>query len=136
MKEEAENQPVDKAFTEECNRVLNAVSDTLYAVGGKWKLMIIISIARGNKRFTELQRQVTGISSRVLSSELKDLEINGFVEKKVTAPVGYPVQIEYHLTEYSHTLEDVVAAMTAWGIQHREKIKNDWAAQSAARQDK
>jgi DNA-binding HxlR family transcriptional regulator len=129
MKEESENQSIDKAFTEECTKVLNAVSDTLYAVGGKWKLMIIISIARGNKRFTELQRQVTGISSRVLSSELKDLEINGFVEKKVTAIVGYPVQIEYHLTEYSHTLEDVVAAMTAWGIQHREKIKNDWAAQ-------
>ncbi len=100
-----------------------AVSDALYAIGGKWKLMIIIAMARGNKRFTEIQRQVTGISARVLSSELKELEQNGFLLKKVA--VGYPVSIEYELLPYSQTLEEVVGAMTKWGIQHREKIRNE-----------
>lgn len=119
-KREEENS---KSFTDECNKVLMAVSDALYAVGGKWKLMIIIAMARGNKRFTEIQRQVVGISARVLSSELKELEANGFIIKKVTN--GYPVSIDYELLPYSQTLEEVVGAMTRWGIQHREKIKSE-----------
>jgi len=122
MKINNENTVI-KEFTEECNKVLGAVSDALYAIGGKWKLMIIIAMARGNNRFTELQRQVKGISARVLSSELKELEMNGFIIKKVSA--SYPVTIEYELLPYSHTLEGVVNAMTQWGMQHREKIKND-----------
>lgn len=120
----------NKAFTEECNMILAAVGDALYAIGGKWKLMIIISIARGNKRFTELQRQVKGISARVLSSELKDLEQTGFVVKKVS--VGYPVLIEYELTPYSHTLEKVVGSLTEWGIQHRQKIKSEGSASQSS----
>ncbi|THD32376.1 MAG: transcriptional regulator [Flavobacterium johnsoniae] len=126
MTEPAENQGENKAFTEECHKVLMAVSDALYAIGGKWKLMIIIAMARGNRRFTEIQRQVTGISAKVLSSELKELEMNGFIIKKVEN--GYPVTIEYELLPYSHTLEEVVGAMTRWGMQHREKIKKERTA--------
>ncbi len=121
MLQTEENPIENKAFTEDCHKVLMAVSDALYAIGGKWKLMIIIAMARGNKRFTEIQRQVTGISARVLSSELKELEMNGFIIKKVEN--GYPVSIEYELLPYSHTLKEVVGAMTKWGMQHREKIK-------------
>lgn len=127
MKEESAEGQGNKEFTEECNRILSAVSDALYAIGGKWKLMIIIAIARGNHRFTEIQKQIKGISAKVLSSELKDLEANGFLVKKVDA--GYPVTIEYQLLPYSQTLEEVVDAMTRWGIQHREKIKSEWSAE-------
>ncbi|MCC8410870.1 helix-turn-helix transcriptional regulator [Mucilaginibacter sp. UR6-1] len=119
-----------KEFTDECNKVLNAVSDALYAIGGKWKLMIIIAMARGNNRFTELQKQVKGISARVLSSELKELELNGFIIKKVTN--GYPVTIEYQLLSYSHTLEEIVGAMTRWGMQHREKIRSERSTSGSA----
>lgn len=121
MAKKEENQTDTKAFTEECNTILMAVSDALYVIGGKWKLMIIIAMARGNKRFTEIQRQVKGISARVLSHELKELELNGFIIKKVA--VGYPVSVEYELLPYSETLEEVVGALTKWGMQHREKIK-------------
>ena len=55
-------QPVNKKFTEECTKMLNAVSDALYAVAGKWKLMISIAMASGNNRFTELQKLAKGIS--------------------------------------------------------------------------
>lgn len=130
MEKSKENQIDSKAFTEECNTVLMAVSDALYAIGGKWKLMIIISMARGNKRFTEIQRQVNGISARVLSSELKELEMNGFIIKKVA--VGYPITIEYELLPYSHTLEEVVGAMTKWGMQHRQKIKDETSANAVS----
>ena len=134
MEEVKENQIDNKAFTEECNTVLMAVSDALYAIGGKWKLMIIIAMARGNKRFTEIQRQVSGISARVLSSELKELEQNGFIIKKVA--VGYPVSIEYELLPYSQTLEEVVGAMTKWGIQHRQKIRAESALESTSKKSK
>jgi len=123
MKEENEKPTVSKEFTDECTRILSAVSDALYAIGGKWKLMIIIAMARGDNRFTELQKQVKGISARVLSSELKELELNGFIVKKVS--VGYPVVIEYELLPYSHTLEKVVSSLTEWGMQHRQKVKDD-----------
>ncbi|MDA3615938.1 winged helix-turn-helix transcriptional regulator [Polluticaenibacter yanchengensis] len=111
-------------FSEDCHKLLASVSDALYAIGGKWKLMIIIAMARGNNRFTELQRMVNGISARVLSSELKELELNGFIIKKVS--VGYPVTIEYQLLPYSETLQGVVSALSQWGTQHRDKIKNDY----------
>ena len=123
MEKDSNLTPANKEFTEECTTVLNAVSDALYVIGGKWKLMIIIAMARGNSRFTELQRQVKGISARVLSGELKELELNGFIVKKVS--VGYPVIIEYELLPYSRTLEELVGAMTRWGIQHKEKIKRE-----------
>lgn len=132
MKESQENQIDSKAFTEECHTVLMAVSDALYVIGGKWKLMIIIAMARGNKRFTEIQRQVSGISARVLSSELKELELNGFIIKKVE--VGYPVSIEYELLPYSQTLEELVGAMTRWGMQHREKIKSEMSSGKSKKQ--
>jgi DNA-binding HxlR family transcriptional regulator len=130
MEKENGQPEINKEFTEECTKVLTAVSDALYVIGGKWKLMIIIAMARGNNRFTELQRQVKGISARVLSSELKELEMNGFIEKKVT--VGYPVTIEYQLLPYSHTLEELVGAMTKWGIQHREKIKSERSSRGSS----
>jgi DNA-binding HxlR family transcriptional regulator len=116
----------NKEFTQECEQVLAAVSDALYAIGGKWKLMIIIAMARGNNRFSELQKQVKGISARVLSNELKELELNGFIVKKVS--VGYPVGVHYELLPYSHTLEEVVGAMTRWGMQHRAKVKSSFSS--------
>lgn len=130
MKKEEVGDAANKAFTEECNIVLTAVGDAMYAIGGKWKLRIVISIARGNKRFSELQRQIAGISGRVLSSELKDLEANGIVIKKVS--VGYPVLIEYELTPYSQTLEKVVESLVEWGKQHKEKIKREFAQDSVS----
>lgn len=104
------------------NLILKSVSDALYAIGGKWKLQIIIALFNGNKRFNELQRTVTGISARVLSNELKDLEQNGFVKRKVDAET-FPVLVEYELNSYSFSLEEVVNALSKWGINHREHIK-------------
>lgn len=110
------------ASDEQCVSMLQAVGDALYAMGGKWKLRIIIALFNGNKRFNELQRTITGISARVLSNELKDLEMNGFVKRNVNA-LATPVTVEYELTEYSNTLEDVVRSLSNWGAMHRENIK-------------
>lgn len=115
-----------------CKAHLAAVEDALYVIGGKWKLKIIIALKdEGNLRFNELQRTVDGISARVLSSELKDLEMNGFVRRNVYART--PVVVEYELTEYSTTLKGVLRALLEWGNQHREKIKRDMTRARAAR---
>jgi DNA-binding HxlR family transcriptional regulator len=106
-----------------CTGSLGAVGDALYAIGGKWKLRIIIALSDGNKRFNELRRLVEGISAKVLAAELKELELNGFVKRNVFT--GTPVVVEYELTEYSHTLQNVLQALSEWGAMHREKIKQD-----------
>lgn len=108
--------------TKECSEALTAVGDALYVIGGKWKLRIIIALSEGFCRFNELQRRVTGISARVLSNELKDLELNGFVVRSVQTAT--PVIVEYKLTEYSDTLSDVLHALRAWGTMHRANIRS------------
>lgn len=107
---------------QECVASLAAVGDAFYVIGGKWKLRIIIALSDGNKRFNELQRKVTGISARVLSNELKELEMNGFVRRSVYADAS-PVIVEYEATDYADTLRDVLMALTAWGKKHRNKIR-------------
>ena len=106
---------------EQCKARLNSIADALYVIGGKWKLRIIIALKEGNKRFNELQRVIDGISAKVLSAELKDLEMNGFVTRNVFTSM--PVVVEYELTDYSDTLGDVLQALSEWGAMHRETIK-------------
>jgi DNA-binding HxlR family transcriptional regulator len=107
----------------ECGSALVAVGDALYAIGGKWKLRVIIALREGNRRFNELQRAITGISAKVLSHELKELEMNGFVKRNVYPKI--PVTVEYELTEYSDTLKDVLQALREWGTMHRDKIRRE-----------
>jgi DNA-binding HxlR family transcriptional regulator len=108
---------------QQCTAKLAAVGDALYAIGGKWKLRIIIALSEGNKRFNELQRLVEPISAKVLSGELKELELNGFVKRNVFT--GTPVVVEYQLSKYSESLQEVLDALSKWGAKHREKIKQD-----------
>jgi len=113
---------------EECTRALTGIGDALYVIGGKWKLRIIIALRSGNKRFNELQRTVTGISARVLSHELKELEMNGFVKRNIYTEAA--IVVEYELTSYSDTLDPVLTSLSEWGIMHREKIRKERSAAS------
>ena len=120
------NKAAEKAVVEDknCSASLAAIEDTLYVIGGKWKLKVIIALReQGSMRFNEMQRTITGISARVLSNELKELEMNGFINRKVYTTA--PVVIEYGLTAYSDTLQDVLQAMINWGFMHRNKIKSE-----------
>jgi DNA-binding HxlR family transcriptional regulator len=107
----------------ECASKLTALGDALYAIGGKWKLRVIIALREGNTRFNEIQRALDGISARVLSNELKELELNGFVKRNVHNQT--PVVVEYVVTDYTDTLSDVLHALTEWGAMHRNKIREE-----------
>lgn len=105
----------------QCSHHLLAVEDALYVLGGKWKLRIIIALTSGHSRFNEMQRTLNGISARVLSNELKELELNGLVERVVQTD-KFPVIVEYIPTEYSQTLKHVISALADWGHKHKKKI--------------
>ncbi len=111
---------VEKLSHATCNARLASIGDALYVIGGKWKLRIIVALREDCRRFNELQRTVAGISARVLSNELKELEMNGFVKR--TVHVQTPVVVEYELTEYSQTLDQVLNALSEWGAMHRAHV--------------
>ncbi|HMI04148.1 MAG TPA: helix-turn-helix domain-containing protein [Pedobacter sp.] len=105
---------------EVCNRHVIAVRDALYVLNGKWKLPLIIALSDGPKRFNEIQRSLVDISPKILSKELKELELNEFVERKVFSTT--PVTVTYELTPYSKTLDKVMDELRSWGELHRQKI--------------
>jgi DNA-binding HxlR family transcriptional regulator len=106
----------------DCQNHLGAVDDALYVIGGKWTLRIIVALRRGNRRFNELQRTL-GISAKVLSGELKDMEQNGLIKRNIYH--DDPVVIEYTQTEYCSTLHEVLTSLNKWGTRHREKIMKE-----------
>ena len=104
-----------------CKGQLRAIHDTLDILSGKWKISILGSlIFYGTQRFGELQREVTGIGAKMLSKELRDLEINGLVKRTVLDTK--PVTVEYQMTPYGETLKEIIMAMAVWGQQHRDRI--------------
>jgi DNA-binding HxlR family transcriptional regulator len=113
-----------KQGSQECQSSLAAVQDALYVLNGKWKLPIIIALSEGKTRFNEIQKNVEGIAPKVLSAELKTLELNGFVVREVFNE--FPVLIEYKLTEYSNSLEPVIIALRNWGMQHKDRIRAEY----------
>ncbi|HEY4290529.1 MAG TPA: helix-turn-helix domain-containing protein [Puia sp.] len=115
---------------EECTRAIAAIRDTLYVLGGKWKLPIISALIEGPLRFKELQKALEDITPKILSKELKELELNEFVTRTVYATS--PVTVEYELTAYSHSLEKVLVELRDWGFQHRKRIKDCSKARRAA----
>ncbi|MFL9844184.1 winged helix-turn-helix transcriptional regulator [Flavobacterium rhizosphaerae] len=118
-----EKKAVIHLNTQQCQAQLNNVGDAVYVIGGKWRLRIILALREGHTRFNELQRAIQGISAKVLSNELRELELNGFVERKVDT--GTPVIVTYEPTEYTQTLNEVMRTLAEWGAMHREKLREE-----------
>src|SRR5215475_14745401 len=93
------------------------VEATLAVIGGKWKAVLIFHMMRGGAhRFAELRRKAPGISDRVLTRQLRELETDGIVRREVFPEV--PPRVEYSLTEYGESLRPVTSAMCDWGKRH------------------
>jgi DNA-binding HxlR family transcriptional regulator len=89
---------------------------TLSVIGGRWKVPILYHLVSGVKRFSELQRSLGGITQKVLTTQLRELERDGVVQRTVYAQV--PPKVEYRLTDRGKTLMPVVKAMCKWGVEH------------------
>lgn len=99
---------------------LLAVTDTLNVLTGKWKLPIMASLQFGKKRFKDLEKEIPKITPRMLSKELRDLEINGMVTRTVYDT--FPVTVEYEFTTSGKSFKKVIDAMVEWGIEHRNNV--------------
>lgn len=104
-----------------CSGYLLSFRDALEVIGGKWKSVILLGLGfTGPMRFGELQRMNKGITAKVLSKELKDLEANGLVERTVLDTM--PVTVSYAITPYGRLLEKVLKDLHVWGVQHRQRV--------------
>lgn len=117
---DAKNLPPEAHSREACAASIAAVKDALYVLNGKWKIQLIIAMSNGPKRFKEIQRDLGNITPKILSKELKELELNGFVLRKVYDTT--PVTVTYELTPYSASLDRVISELKEWGIQHRKHL--------------
>lgn len=104
------------------------VEASLEVIGGKWKGVILYHLLERTYRFNELRRLCSGITQRMLTRQLRELEADGVVSRKVYAEV--PPRVEYSLTEYGRTLEPVVRALQAWGMSHMQKTSNEPALEA------
>ncbi len=110
-----------KDFQKEFKKEMRAIQDSMDVLNGKWKISIISSICCYNKRrFSDLLNDIEGISNRMLSKELKELEINKLVKRTVLDT--QPITVQYELTEHGSTLKTIINNLTEWGIAHRKKI--------------
>ena len=106
------------------------VTTALSIIGGKWKVIILWNLQDGVRRFGELQRQVKGISQKMLTQELRDLEESGLVSRKVYPVV--PPKVEYSLTETGWSLKPVLEQLCAWGTDYRRSREANAANASNA----
>lgn len=93
------------------------VETTLMLIGDKWKVLILRDLRSGTKRFGELKKSVTGISQKVLTSNLRDMEENGLVTREVFPEV--PPRVEYTLTELGQSMGPILDAMAKWGAEFK-----------------
>lgn len=107
-----------------CEQELNAIRDSLEVLGGKWKLRIMrhLNIHMDEiNTFKKIERGVEGISAKMLSKELQDLEINLLVSRTVMDTK--PITVQYAITAYGQSVFPVTESLVNWGLNHLQKIK-------------
>ncbi|PJJ84028.1 winged helix-turn-helix transcriptional regulator [Mucilaginibacter auburnensis] len=98
-----------------------AIHDAMDVLNGKWKISIISSICYYNKRrFSDILNDLKGISNKMLSKELKELEMNKLITRTVMNT--QPVTVEYNLTQYGKSLQVIIDDLARWGAEHRKVI--------------
>jgi len=92
------------------------VEAALDVIGGKWKVAILVRLTEGTRRFNELRRLLPNITQRMLTNQLRELESDGMVDRRVYAQV--PPKVEYSLTELGRTLEPLLVDLKRWGQEN------------------
>ena len=110
-----------------------AVEVTLSVMGGTWKPIILFQLLHGKKRFSELGRNIGGITQRMLTLQLRELEEAGIVQRTVHAEV--PPRVDYALTELGLSLKPVLIAMRNWGTAYARNHLHEDAVQAGCAQE-
>ncbi|MBX2922562.1 MAG: helix-turn-helix transcriptional regulator [Chitinophagaceae bacterium] len=108
-------------LSESCRKSIQGIKDTQDLLSGKWKAAIVGALFYNGKfRFMDLSRHIVGIAPKVLSKELKDLEMNHLVKRTVLDTM--PITVEYELTSQGKSLHKIIEAMGEWGIRYRKSL--------------
>ncbi|HWG28319.1 MAG TPA: helix-turn-helix domain-containing protein [Actinospica sp.] len=107
---------------------LDVVRQVLDRVGDKWSLLVIVVLEAGPLRYTDLQRQVPGISQRMLSLTLRQLQQDGLITRTAYAEV--PPRVEYALTPLGRGLHQIVTPLIGWATEHHDEIRAHRAIQT------
>lgn len=91
-------------------------------IGDKWKILIVETLLQGTKRFGELKKELGDITQKVLTSNLKKLEEQGILIRKVYAQI--PPKVEYKLTNLGKSLKPIIDSLLEWGAEYKEKMKS------------
>lgn len=113
---------IDKDMEDKDITSCSSVKVTLEVMGGKWKPLIMYLLVERTMRFSELQRSITGITQKMLTEQLRELERDGLISRKVYPQV--PPKVEYSITKYGKTLLPVLETMHDWGKTHRMLTPN------------
>jgi DNA-binding HxlR family transcriptional regulator len=112
---------IDNKCDERHKKEIMAVHDAMDVLSGKWKISIISSICYYNtRRFSDILNDVNGISNKMLSKELKELEINQLLTRTVLNT--QPITVQYKLTSYGLSLRTIINDLTKWGLEHRKVV--------------
>ena len=95
------------------------VETTLTMISDKWTVLILRDLLTGTKRFGELKKSLSGVSQKVLTAQLRQMEENGLIERKAYAEV--PPRVEYSLTPLGQSLKPIMDAMVVWGEQYKQQ---------------
>ncbi|UII21515.1 winged helix-turn-helix transcriptional regulator [Fulvivirga ligni] len=105
---------------EDCPENVLAIKDALEALEGRWKLLILLSLSMRSMRFKEISRQISGITDKTLSKELKLLESNKLITRKVYDT--FPPKVEYTITDHGLSLQKLLDELHVWGLKHRKEV--------------
>ena len=111
---------VERPTIKDCTKTIMAIHDVMDILSGKWKVSIIACLCFEKKRYTDLLREINGISGKMLSRELKELEVNQLITRTVID--SQPISVVYEITEYGATLKQVTRVIADWGLEHRKRI--------------
>lgn len=104
----------------QCENNIENLQFILQVLGGKWKLHILTNLYYGKKRFKELEREIAGISPKMLIKELKDLEAMGIISRQAFNTV--PITVEYSLTKEGLTLKPILDQMRQWAVKFKQRM--------------
>ncbi len=103
------------------NRLTCAVETTLDIIGGRWKVLILHELFQGVRRFNELHRALHGITQKMLTQQLRELQEHGIIHREVYLQV--PPKVEYSLTDLGRSLEPILDAMHHWGVRYQASVR-------------
>jgi DNA-binding HxlR family transcriptional regulator len=106
---------------ENYTRLTCEVEITLEVIGGRWKVLIIRELMAGVKRFGELQRALPGITQKMLTQQLREMEDDGIIHREVYPQI--PPKVEYSLTPLGESLQPILNAMHEWAVKHFSEIR-------------